>query len=293
MSRVGPLGNSAVALTSVASDPRNSLLGSAAASGTQTAIAPAVGASLGSAGRSQPVATTGSVERGEYPRINQRAVYGLYCSWAIAGIMYGFVYNYINIPICQYVFGPMGHPGRSTVAQCNISQTFTCLPWNFQVFYGLFLDRVGFMGTRRKGWIIFGWTAAMICLAGIAFVAEDLVNEGSLFTYMLCLLVMCIFYIFSTVSNDGMTIEFGKLEPPERRGYILTTGQMVRFGAQVVVNLVGILGMNDKYYYPTDAPSNSTIFPFRAQLYSGPSLRSWHVPAHIRCHDIFARGSPK
>lgn len=210
---------------------------------------------------------TSSVSRprnadGSLCKIDNRAVYGLYCSWALAGLLYGFVYNYINIPICEYVFGPMGHPGRSSVQQCNISQAITCLPWNFQVFYGFVLDRVSFFGTRRKGWIIFGWTTSLAMLAFTAFFAEKLARDGSLFTYMMLLFVMCLFYIFSTVSNDGMTIEFGKLEPPEQRGYIMTTGQMVRFGAQVVVNLIGILGMNDKFYYPAGAPTNSTIFPF-------------------------------
>lgn len=38
--------------------------------------------------------------------------------------------------------------------------------------------------------------------------------------------VMCFFYIFSDVAGDGMTIELSKLEPPETRGYILTTGQI-------------------------------------------------------------------
>jgi len=175
----------------------------------------------------------------------------------------------------------MGEPGRSTVAQCNISQTITCLPWNFQVFYGLFLDRVGFCGTRRKGWIIFGWTTSLGMLFIIAFLADHLVSEGALFTYMMLLLLMCIFYIFSTVSSDGMTIEFGKLEPPENRGYIMTTGQMVRFGSQVVVNLVGILGMNDKFYYPANAAKNSTIFPF------GLSFMDVHLVLLAMCVPLY------
>jgi len=99
-------------------------------------------------------------------------------------------------------------------------------------------------------------------LGVVGAMADTLVKENGLFTYMMLLLTMCILYIFSTVSSDGMTIEFGKLEPPETRGYIMTTGQMVRFGAQVVVNLVGIFGMNDSFYYPKDGPTNSTIFNF-------------------------------
>lgn len=56
--------------------------------------------------------------------------------------------------------------------------------------------------------------------------------------------VMCFFYIFSDVAGDGMTIELSKLEPPETRGYILTTGQMLGFDrfsgqpAQICTGLV-------------------------------------------------------
>lgn len=280
--QIGPgFGNSAV-LSSVVSDVKQSVLGSTVRSRTARSVNTNSAAHVSATNNgSAAQALTGgdsfninNPEGGEgeavaLPQINQRAVYGLYCSWAIAGLMYGFVFNYINIPLCQYVFGPMGAPGRATLAQCNISQTFTCLPWNFQVFYGLFLDRVGLFGTRRKGWVVFGWSMSLCTLVVIAFVADGLQKKGDIFTYMLMLLIMCIFYIFSTVSCDGLTIEFGKMEPPEHRGYILTTGQMVRFGAQVVVNLVGIFGMNGKFYYPKDdSRENDTIFPFELPFWS-------------------------
>lgn len=276
-----PFKNSTASILSVVSDTKGSFLGGNARSAPGTLLGSGVrnhSALADSSGAGTLNHVPPTVQR---PSINPRAVYGLYCSWAIAGLMYGFVYNYINIPICQYVFGPMGKPGRSTVAQCNISQTITCLPWNFQVFYGLVLDRVGFFGTRRKGWILFGWTTSLGMLVVIAVLADQLVKDGALFTYMMLLLLMCVCYIFSTVSSDGMTIEFGKLEPPERRGYIMTTGQMVRFGSQVIVNVVGILGMNDKAYYPSDAPSNSTIFPF------GLSFGSVHLVLLGMCVPLF------
>jgi len=184
--------------------------------------------------------------------------------YAIVGLLYGFVSNYINIPICQYVFGPLGEPGRASIQQCNISVSLTQMPWNFKIFYGLFLDRVSFFGSRRKGWIVFGWSASLIILASMALLAQDLADEGKFATYMMLLMVMCFFYIFSDVAGDGMTIELSKLEPPETRGYILTTGQMVRFGATTVTNLLGILGMNGSYYYPPSRgrAANDTVFPF-------------------------------
>ena len=63
----------------------------------------------------------------------------------------------------------------------------------------------------------------------MAAFAQNLADEGQFATYMMLLMVMCFFYIFSDVAGDGMTIELSKLEPPETRGYILTTGQTLHF----------------------------------------------------------------
>lgn len=209
--------------------------------------------------------------------IDKTAVWGLYCMYAIVGLMYGFVSNYINIPICQYVFGPLGEPGRASIQQCNISVSLTQMPWNFKIFYGLLLDRITFFGSRRKGWIIFGWSSSILILACMSAVAQNLADEGNFATYMMLLMVMCFFYIFSDVAGDGMTIELSKLEPPETRGYILTTGQMVRFAATTVTNVLGILGMNGKYYYPSSKgrDTNDTIFSFE--------LTFWEVHIVLVC----------
>ncbi|CAK9097558.1 Uncharacterized protein SCF082_LOCUS45763 [Durusdinium trenchii] len=209
--------------------------------------------------------------------VDKKAVWGLYCMYAIVGLMYGFVSNYINIPICQYVFGPLGEPGRASIQQCNISVSLTQMPWNFKIFYGLLLDRLSLLGSRRKGWIIFGWSSSLAILTFMAGFAQNLADEGNFATYMMLLMVMCFFYIFSDVAGDGMTIELSKLEAPETRGYILTTGQMVRFAATTVTNVLGILGMNGHYYYPPDKrkDSNDTIFPFE--------LTFWEVHIVLVC----------
>lgn len=190
--------------------------------------------------------------------------------YAMVGLIYGFVSNYIQIPICQYVFGPMGEPGRASIQQCNISTSVSQLPWNFKVFYGFFLDRVGFFGTRRKGWIIFGWSSALVILACMSVFAQELADDGKMATYMFLLMAMCFFYIFSDVAGDGMTIELSKLEAPEVRGYILTTGQLVRFVATTITNIFGILAMNGTSYYPQDRSGrqdNDTVFPFQLEFW--------------------------
>lgn len=32
--------------------------------------------------------------------------------------------------------------------------SLTQMPWNFKIFYGLLLDRLSLLGSRRKGWIL-------------------------------------------------------------------------------------------------------------------------------------------
>lgn len=209
--------------------------------------------------------------------VDKTAVWGLYCMYAIVGLIYGFVSNYINIPICQYVFGPLGTVGRASVQQCNISVSLTQMPWNFKIFYGLLLDQLGFCWTRRRGWIIFGWTCSLVILACMSVLAQNLADEGNFAVYMMLLVVMCFFYIFADVAGDGMTIELSKLEPPETRGYILTTGQMVRFATTTLTNVLGILAMNGKYYYPPqrEGDTNDTIFSFE--------LSFWQVHLVLVC----------
>lgn len=83
--------------------------------------------------------------------LDRKAVWGLYCMYAIIGFVYGFIQNFITIPICYYVFGPLQYPAdfpnppqRSSLQQCNIGTAITTMPWNLKVFYGLFLDQFGF-----------------------------------------------------------------------------------------------------------------------------------------------------
>ena len=59
----------------------------------------------------------------------------------------------------------------------------------------------------------------------------------------------------SAVVTLGMTIELSKLEPPEYRGYILTTGQLVRFASTTVTNM---------FHGPLQQSKEPGYGPFRA-----------------------------
>jgi len=198
--------------------------------------------------------------------VDKKAVWGLYCMYAIVGIVYGFVQSYIQNPICLYVFGPLGAPGRATNQQCIVSISITTMPWSFKVFYGLLLDFVGICGTRRKGWIILGWGGALLMMLVLTVMAGNLAETGDFETYTMMQMAISFFYVFSDVAGDGMTIELSKFEPEESRGYILATGQMVRFTSSCFVNVFAILAMDGKSWLSPSMKKDSTAFVMPFEL---------------------------
>jgi len=202
--------------------------------------------------------------------LSRKNVWGLYCMYAIVGLVNGYVMYLVQTPLCNYVFGPSGAPGRATLSQCGICTSVAQMPWNFKVFYGLLLDRFGLFGTRRRGWILMGWGLALCILAYMAFAVDSMVAKGAegFSQYLILWLVITFFYVFSDVAGDGMTIEMSKFEPEETRGYILTTGQMVRFLASCVILLYGMLGMSGKDYMGAGSESKGALtFPFEVSLF--------------------------
>jgi len=156
----------------------------------------------------------------------------------------------------------MGDPGRSNVQQCNVAGSIYTMPWNFKVFYALFLDRVPLLGTRRRAWINVGWAISLAMCVVLAFTADDMAAKGNFTTYTMMVFGICFFYMIADVAGDGMTIELTKFESKETRGYILTTGQMVRFLFNMSSNFIGMIAMNGRSYYPADPPADAVLFPF-------------------------------
>lgn len=97
-------------------------------------------------------------------------------------------------------------------------------------------------------------------LAVNAMLVSGFVEHHEWSTYMYSLMGMCIFYTFSDVAGDGLIIELSKYEPDDRRGYILTSCQMVRFTMMMLVTVYGMLFMSGKDYQPEDG--GSQVFPF-------------------------------
>jgi hypothetical protein len=187
---------------------------------------------------------------------NRKMIWGLYAVYAAIGTVNGFFATYFATPtICQGIFGPIGE--SVTISQCNVAPSVFQISWNFKLFLGFFLDNVSFFGSRRKGWLLFGWTGGLVMLAFNAIMVDTYIKEkdnGGFEKYLYSMMAMCCFYTFSDVAGDGLIIEVSKFEPDDRRGYILTTCQMIRFTAMLSSTVFGLVFMSGKSYQLANDP---------------------------------------
>lgn len=160
----------------------------------------------------------------------------------------------------------------TTQAQCNVSVSVYQISWNFKLFFGFALDVFGFLGwsrstgffvSRRKGWMLFGWTGGLLTLAVAAIFVDSLIASHDYETYLMIMVVCCFFSTFSDVAGDGMIIEYSKLERGEEKGHILTTCQMLRFLMMMVSTGIGMLFMSGPHYEPPGGAQPGSInLPF-------------------------------
>lgn len=183
--------------------------------------------------------------------LDAKFCWALYAVYAAIGTVNGFFATYLFTPIiCQYIFGPLGEPpnGYVTQQQCTVAPSIFQISWNFKIFVGFFLDNITFFGSRRRGWLLFGWTGGLIMLAFNAIMVQSYINNHDFNSYIFSLMGMCCFYTISDVAGDGLIIELSKFEPDNKRGFILTTCQMVRFTAMLCVSIFGLLFMSGPSY---------------------------------------------
>jgi len=156
---------------------------------------------------------------------------------------------------------------HTTLGQCNVAPSVFQISWSFKLFFGFFLDLVPFFTSRRKGWIIFGWTGGLCMLGVSALLADYFVETHQFDTYIYTLTAMCVFYTFSDVAADGMVVELSKMEPDDKKGYLMTTCQMLRFMMMMISTCFGTLAMSGESYQPPGKPSpGALILPFELSL---------------------------
>lgn len=166
---------------------------------------------------------------------------GLYCQYAAVGLLYGT--SGALLSLCVYVYD--GDPNL-----CANSSSISFFAWNFKIIYAIITDSIRPFGLRRRPWMIAGWVGVLVLLLTLSITADTL-NASD---WLSLLLVMQCFVMLSDVPADGYCVELGQREPPERRGVILATGQMIRFSCCVVSGLVQAVLLNGPTTNRPDCP---------------------------------------
>lgn len=152
----------------------------------------------------------------EAPNMWTKDYIGLYSQYAAVGLLYGTSGTYY--PFCSYVYD-----GPSNV--CANAKNIVFFAWGFKLFFAIITDTVRPFGLRRKPWMVFGWGGVLIIHVILTIFANVLDVSGWLGLQLVAQVMM----MFANVPADGYSVELGHLEPIEKRGQILATGQRIRF----------------------------------------------------------------
>jgi hypothetical protein len=142
---------------------------------------------------------------------------GLYAQYAAVGLIYGGNQGTM-FPFCFYVFD-----GASNL--CANGLSISSFAWSIKIVFAVITDTHRPFGMRRKPWMIFGWSGVLLVLLVLACTAHDM----SASQWLLALLFLQCFMMFSNVPADGMSVELSRMESLNEKGRILATGQLVRY----------------------------------------------------------------
>jgi hypothetical protein len=151
--------------------------------------------------------------------------------FSLSGLIFGS--GGTIFPFCVYVYD-----GPTNI--CANSKNIATFAWSLKVFIGVFTDLYRPFGFRRKPYMIGGWVFVLLLLLVLSITAESM----SVSVWLVTLLFLQLFMMFSDVPADGYTVELGHLEPPNQRGQILATAQRIRWTFCVVAGFLQMFLLN-------------------------------------------------
>ena len=165
---------------------------------------------------------------------------GLFSHYAGVGITGGMLTVASNF--CFYYYH-----GADNV--CANAASLMAVAWGFKLFFGIGTDMWRPFNSRRKVYMIVGWTGVLV----MTFVLAVFKLEAS--TWIGVNLVSQVFLMVADVPADGYCVEIGQLERPEERGQVLATGQRLRFVCTILGGVIQAFLVNG----PTTNPPNCPI----------------------------------
>jgi hypothetical protein len=163
---------------------------------------------------------------------------GLYMQYMAVGLLYGSAGTIL--PFCIYVKG-----GEDNV--CSNAPQLVFFAWNFKILFAIVTDIYRPFGSRRKFWMITGWSLALVTLFILAVVPSDSLSVSA---WMAILMLCQAFVMLSDVPADGYSVALGKMEPKSKRGQILATGQRLRFTFSMLAGFIQTFFLNSKSTSP-------------------------------------------
>mmetsp|Transcript_108219 Transcript_108219/g.312783 ORF Transcript_108219/g.312783 Transcript_108219/m.312783 type:complete len:594 (-) Transcript_108219:52-1833(-) len=201
----------------------------------------------------------------------QRAMIGFAAQYFAVGLIYG------GIPATVYgVF--LGYLNVPAYVYATVS-VISSLPWSFKFIFGLINDTVPICGLRRKPYMVIGWAFCAVVLFWLSctplpppyWCIDDMTGEyikkielpgghhksaepchpesaqaGG--KYAILLMLAALGYVVADVAADGLTTEYAKAEPMEKRGTTQTTAYMMRTIGQAAATVFIAFFMNGKEY---------------------------------------------
>jgi hypothetical protein len=194
------------------------------------------------------------------PNIWTKNFIGLYCSYAIFGLLLGGSGTWL--PFCEYVY-----KGSSNL--CANTGNIGFFAWNLKVFVAVVTDMYQPFGYRRKSWMIMGLAFALGLTFILAVVPPDDMGANVWISIQFFIQVGV---MFSDVPADGYSVELGQLESLEERGQILVMGQKIQYVFCMVAGLIQTFMLNGQSTSASDCPiefSHCWSWGLTVQQYNG------------------------
>lgn len=208
---------------------------------------------------------------GIFSRSERSAFFGYIAQYFSVGLIYaglqattyGVFLGYLNVP--AYIY--------ATVSVVMF------MPWSFKFFFGMMNDTLPIRGQHRKPYMVIGWSFCALMLIILwqtplpppywcvdnetgKYIKETVDSTGRRVAatpchlqsqreggkYAVLMMLAALGYVVADVAADGLTTEYAKLEPIERRGNIQTTAYFTRTcGSAAVSFFIGFF-MNSTLY---------------------------------------------
>lgn len=141
--------------------------------------------------------------------------YGLLISYFNTGIAFMLLLT----PVTYYLIDTLG----CSSAEVSAFTTLVYLPWSLKFIFGVVTDTVEIFGSRRKSWMIIGWSTYVI----LNFVLYFFSKPGLMLITTLMFFSTC-GYLQADVCNDAQSVERGRMECIEVKGSFQTSVYIIR-----------------------------------------------------------------